>query len=209
MALGIIDYGFCNINSVASTCKEIDNDVEVISDPSKCDSYEKIILPGVGNFESAIEHLQKTNFIDVLIQHVEKGKFLLGICLGMQLLLNNSEESNKGLKGLGVIGGDCIDIGNKIKEDIPVPHMGWSEVSLVNNKSKIINNIEDGDSFYFANSYYCEVSEDQIIGTFNYGSVNFPAIITNNSNVFGVQFHPEKSQKKGIEILRNFINVKE
>ena len=151
MSLGIIDYGFCNINSVLSSCKEIDNKTQIITEPSECLDFEHIILPGVGNFESAAGHLREKKFAEALLEYVESGKSLLGICLGMQLLLNESDESEKNVKGLGLIEGRCVDVSTKIEDNIPVPHMGWSEVSIVNENNKLTKDIDDGDSFYLEN----------------------------------------------------------
>ena len=145
---------------------------------------------------------------DSIIEHVNKKRDLLGICLGMQLLFNQSEESTKNINGLGLLSGDVLDLGNFVDTGTPVPHMGWSELSIKDINSKIVNEITEGSSFYFANSYFCNVEQKSIVATFEHGDKEFPAIVSNNLNVFGVQFHPEKSQAKGIQIIQNFLNVK-
>ena len=207
--LGIIDYGFCNINSVYSACNDITSNVNVINSADEVKNYEKIILPGVGNFEAAVKKLNQTGFFDSIIEHVNKKRDLLGICLGMQLLFNQSEESTKNINGLGLLSGDVLDLSNFVDAGTPVPHMGWSELSIKDINSKIVNEITEGSSFYFANGYFCNVEQKSIVATFEHGDKEFPAIVSNNLNVFGVQFHPEKSQAKGIQIIQNFLNVKE
>lgn len=204
MKVGVVDYGFCNINSVLSTCKEILNDTEIISSPEQIREYERVILPGVGNFESASKTLTKLGFFQALTAHISEEKKLLGICLGMQLLLGKSEESSSNTQGLKFIEGEVLDLSNHIIEDVPIPHMGWSEISLKKDRNPIIEGLASGDAFYFANSYFCKTGEENVVAYFEHGKNIFPAIISNNKNIYGVQFHPEKSQAKGIQVLRNF-----
>ena len=206
--LGIIDYGFCNIQSVYSSCTDVTTNVEIINLPKEIKKYDKIILPGVGNFESAATTLLNLGFYESIKIHVSKEKDLLGICLGMQLLFNKSEESVGDVIGLSFLDGNVLDLRGFVKQNTPVPHMGWSELSIKDINSKIVNEISEGSSFYFANSYFCNVEQKSIVATFEHGDKEFPAIVSNNLNVFGVQFHPEKSQAKGIQIIQNFLNVK-
>lgn len=208
LKIGIIDYSFCNINSVLSACHDVTRNVEVITKPQEIKNFDKLILPGVGNFESAILKLTNLGFYETLIEHAKKEKDLLGICLGMQLLFESSEEDGFVRKGLGLLSGNVLDLSNFVEKQVSVPHMGWSEVYIYNKDTRIVKNISDKSSFYFANSYFCEVIEKNLVGTFEHGEKNFSAIVTNNNNVFGVQFHPEKSQSNGVQILRNFIDVK-
>ena len=203
MNIGIIDYGFCNINSVVSACKELTSELQIINTPNNLMTFDKIILPGVGNFENAAEVLNSLGFSTAIKDYAAKGKHLLGICLGMQLLLHESEESQKNLTGLDVLDGKVIDLKGKLSSKQPIPHMGWSEVKK-KQESPILESIPDTSSFYFANRYYCEVSESNVVANFDYGGKSFPAIISNNKNIFGVQFHPEKSQTNGLKVINNF-----
>lgn len=205
--LGIIDYGFCNIQSVYSSCTDATTNVEIINLPKEIEKYDKIILPGVGNFESAATTLLNLGFYESIKIHVSKEKDLLGICLGMQLLFNKSEEAVENVIGLSFLDGNVLDLRGFVKQNTPVPHMGWSELFIQQNDLKLLEDIEDKSSFYFANSYFCETRTEDLFASFEHGGKKFPSIVSNNKNVYGVQFHPEKSQKKGIQIIRNFVNA--
>ena len=204
MSLGIIDYGFCNINSVLSSCKEIDDKAQIIREPSECLDFDHIILPGVGNFESAANHLIKTNFTEALIEYVANGKSLLGICLGMQLLADIGYEFTE-TKGLGLIEGSIMKLRSDHEKFI-LPHVGWNSVENKGSNT-LLKNIDDNNSFYFVHSYgYKETTPYYVKGLSNY----FTSIVSiiEKENIFGVQFHPEKSQKKGLKLLKNFIEFK-
>lgn len=205
--IAIIDFGLGNLGSIQNMLKfigeksVITNDIEVIKES------KKLILPGVGSFDEGMEQLQKKNLIEVITEEAIKGKPLLGICLGMQLLGKSSEEGSK--KGLSLIPFKSIRFNNKnFPEEfkhLKVPHMGWNIVN-VNKLSNITSNIQGSPRYYFVHTYHvvCENNED-ILMTCNYG-YNFTAAVQ-KGNVIGVQFHPEKSHDFGMEILKNFARM--
>ncbi len=199
----IIDYKINNISSIKKAVNETGYEFDVIDSGDQFYNYSHVILPGIGSFAAGIKQLKKLNLFDLIVENKNKIYFF-GICLGMQLLLEKSEEDNNESRGLGIIKGSVKKI--KIKKDllnIYCPHIGWNNIY-----SKKKNNLFDIDikkDFYFANSFYVDPDDKNIIEySFLHGD-EYPAII-NKDNIFGVQFHPEKS-KEGIKILNNFCNL--
>lgn len=197
----IVDYGMGNLGSVVNMIKRIGAKAIIANNISEIEKADKIILPGVGSFDSAVKNICKRNFVEVLnYLALEKKIPLLGICLGMQLLMESSEEGQK--SGLSFIKGRAINFKNQIEASLKIPHMGWNNV-YISNKNDLNNNIEGEIKFYFVHSYYVKV-ESEVNSMFkcDYG-LNFDAGIWNN-NIFGVQFHPEKSHKFGLQLFKNF-----
>jgi imidazole glycerol-phosphate synthase subunit HisH len=196
----IVDYGLGNLASIKNMFKHIDiRDVIITSDKKELEKAEKIILPGVGAFDNGMQHLQKYDLIDILNKKALEDKIpFLGICLGMQLMTNGSEEGIE--KGLGWFDADTLRF--NLPDDYKVPHMGWNYVKAVKNSEQfLIRNINY--RFYFVHSYYVHSNcpEDILFET-NYGS-NFHSAIQ-KENLIGMQFHPEKSLKFGMDILDQF-----
>jgi glutamine amidotransferase len=198
----IIDYGVGNSGSIVNMLKKVGVKSTISSDPSEIAAAEKIILPGVGAFDVGIKNLKSSGLIDVLNEQVaEKKKPFLGICLGMQLLAKSSEEGNE--NGLGWIDAEVMKFDfNGDNGDLKIPHMGWNQIK--NKKShRILNNLGDESRFYFVHSYYmkCNQPDDGLL-TCNYG-IDFTCAVQKD-NIMGVQFHPEKSHKFGMQLLKNF-----
>lgn len=196
--IGIIDYGAGNLHSVLTAIARLGYETKLITQATDHDeSIQKLILPGVGNAKVAMGVLNESGLSDYLKEQVSKGIPLLGICLGMQLLLETSEEGN--IACLGFLKG-TVPIFNEISEKIP--HMGWNQVKNVQNHF-LLNEIPDNSDFYFVHSYFAKPSEaNDVLGTTIYGD-DFASII-GNEQVMGVQFHPEKSGKCGIQLLHNY-----
>jgi len=197
----IVDYGMGNIRSVKNALELLKNKVEIINDPSEIKNADGIILPGVGAFGNAIKNLQELRLIEPIKEAViEKKVPLLGICLGMQLLADKSEE--RGIyDGLSLIPGNICKI--PMKEGYRLPHIGWNEVNI-KLKEPLFENINNKKSFYFVHSYRFQCDNEFVVATTNYGQ-NINAVVQ-KENVFGVQFHPERSQKKGLYLINNFVN---
>jgi glutamine amidotransferase len=198
----IVDYGLGNLGSVRNMLKKIGAEVQITSELDKIDEAEKIILPGVGAFDSAMERLENSELKQVLDKKALVDKVpLLGICLGMQLLGNGSEEGEK--KGLGWISSYAYKLtGN---ERLKVPHISWNTVHPVK-KNYLLQGLDVEPSFYFSHSYYMLAeNDDYVIATTQYG-ISFHSII-NKDNIFGAQFHPEKSHKYGMKLLENFAKL--
>ncbi|SDN04819.1 glutamine amidotransferase [Psychrobacillus sp. OK028] len=196
--IGIIDYGAGNLHSVLKAIKQLGYNTKLITKASDhTDEITRLILPGVGNAKVAMDVLNSTGLSDYLNGRVSEGTPLLGICLGMQLLLEKSEEGN--VPCLGFLKGtvpEFTDVSEKI------PHMGWNQVKDVQNHF-LFENIPDETDFYFVHSYFAKPeNQKDILGETNYG-INFASVI-GNSQVMGVQFHPEKSGKYGIQLLDNY-----
>ena len=202
----IVDYGCGNIYSLNRILEKLNFKVEITDDPDKVTNADKIILPGVGAFSVGMENLKKNNLQDALNGFLKKGNFLLGICLGMQLLMKSSEEFGQ-FEGLGLINGKVISLEGK--ENFPVPHIGWSTIELNKNKNKnkLITNIKNYSYFYFIHSYKVLVDDNKnSICTTSYGLNKFCSVV-NSANIFGTQFHPEKSGKVGEKLIQNFLDL--
>jgi glutamine amidotransferase len=198
--VGIIKYGAGNIYSVACAIKYLGKEFVLIEKPDMIDKVNFLILPGVGSFDSGIENLNKTEISEKIKNKIETGIPFLGICLGLQLLFEKSEEGEK--KGFGILKGRVVKFKNR---NLKIPHMGWNRVKIYK-KSRIFDEIDDNSFFYFAHSYYAETNDEIILGKTKY-DVDFPSIIL-KGNIVGVQFHPEKSGKVGLLFLKNFLEGK-
>lgn len=201
--IAIIDYGVGNLFSLARSFAAIGAEVEITSDPEKICAADKILLPGVGAFGDAADKLRSTGLNQIVVQQAQAGKPLLGICLGMQLLFEQSLEYGSH-KGLGLIPGRVIPIQQVIPQGLKIPHMGWNALDF-QQESPLLSKIKDGDFVYFVHSYCAVDCEDSVIATADYGAPVTAAVQKNN--VFGCQFHPEKSGTVGLNILRSFAEM--
>ncbi|GAA6134912.1 imidazole glycerol phosphate synthase subunit HisH [Oceaniserpentilla sp. 4NH20-0058] len=198
----IIDYGCGNLFSVENAVKKITRDYIVSSEAKEIKAASKIILPGVGSFKVAMDNLLKLKLKEPILECVSEGKPILGICLGMQLLMSKGYEHAE-TEGLGLISGEVVPfIPDK---NHPVPHIGWNDVNTEGVLPTYFNGIKNGTSFYFVHSFYCEVNEEVSELKVNYCNKNVVIGVQKN-NINGVQFHPEKSQDAGIQLLKNFIS---
>ena len=202
--IAIVDYGVGNLFSLTQSFHAIGAEITVTSDPAVLRSADKILLPGVGAFGDAAEKLRNSGLGAVLVEEAGKGKPLLGICLGMQLLFEEGYEYGCH-KGLGLIQGCVRPISDIIPGELKIPHMGWNGLDI-QKSSRILSNVSQGDCVYFVHSYYADAEEDAVVATAEYGAPLTAAV--EKGNVFGCQFHPEKSGKVGLEILRAFSEMK-
>ena len=203
----IIDYGCGNILNLSRAIKFIGYEVEITHDKNKIINSSYVILPGVGAFGNAMKQIEKYNLRNTILKYAKSNKPLLGICLGMQILLTVSYEFGVH-KGLGLIEGKVIKISNEKNKGIKIPHMGWNEIYPNNNKkewkNKILKSSSIGKSFYFVHSFVCITKDnDSTIAVCNYSDISIPAVIA-TGNVYGCQFHPEKSADNGLAVLKNF-----
>ncbi len=199
--IAIVDYGVGNLFSLKSSLAYIGADTVVTSDPGVIQTADRIILPGVGAFGDAVNKLCESGLDRVIVEQAKNGKPLLGICLGMQLLLEKSFEYGEH-KGLGLIKGEIRPISDVVPNDFKIPHMGWNALKLTSPKSALFRYIQDGEQVYFVHSFYGTNCDDAVIATAEYGASLTAALA--NKNVFGCQFHPEKSGRVGLNILRAF-----
>lgn len=202
--IAIVDYGVGNLYSLHSSFKFIGADVVVTSDENTIRSADKILLPGVGAFEDAAKKLRLSGLDKVICDEVRKGKPLLGICLGMQMLFERSFEFGEH-KGLGLIKGSIRPIADVIPKELKIPHIGWNPLIITGERDGIFKYINDGDCVYFVHSYYGAECEESVIATTEYGASLTAAVAM--GNVYGMQFHPEKSGKVGLNILRAFCEL--
>lgn len=201
--LGIVDYNIGNLASVQNAILKVGESAKIESDPSKLKDYDKIILPGVGAFGDAMEHLQKSGMQEAILEFIKSGKFLLGICLGMQLLFQKSYEFGEH-SGLGLLEGEIIHFEKAtLKKGEKIPHMGWNLVKKAKN-SALLEGLEDSFYLYFVHSYYLGESKNAL-GMSHYG-IDFVSIVQ-KENIFGIQPHPEKSHNVGLKILKNFVKL--
>jgi imidazole glycerol-phosphate synthase subunit HisH len=203
--IALIDYGVGNLRSVENALRFFHKDitVDIVADPDHLSLYPKIILPGVGAFADAIRKVRERNFDDAIYAEVKKGKYLLGICLGMQMLATRSFEYGKH-DGLNLIEGEVINF-RDVADNIKIPHMGWNDVEFLRDNG-IFSGINSGSDFYFVHSYFFRcMSAENIIGITEHG-ITFPAVV-NKDNIYGAQFHPEKSQEAGLKFMKNFLEL--
>ena len=205
MKVGIINYGIGNISSVAGSLNNIGIEHIIIKKENEFDLVDKLILPGIGNFRKCKEILDNKNFSSKIKEKVLKDKIpILGICLGMQLLASwgNEGSDESFVEGLNLIDGKVVSL-KDLGSSLVLPHIGWNNIKI-KNQSNLIKNIPMNTDFYFVHSYaYTQIEEKNIIAVASYG-VEFPALI-NYKNIWGAQFHPEKSSRAGLEIIKNFI----
>lgn len=198
--IAIIDYDAGNIKSVEKAVKRYGQDVVLTRDAEVLRAADKVILPGVGAFGDAMDKLKKYGLDTVIREVISSGKPFLGICLGLQLLFEESEET-PGVKGLGVLKGKIVRIP---EAGLKVPHIGWNSLKF-EKETPLFNGLSDGAYVYFVHSYYLKAEEDIVIASTEYASHIHAAVA--KDNVFACQFHPEKSSEVGLRILENFVNM--
>lgn len=206
--IAIVDYGLGNLFSLQSSLAAIGLEGHVTGQQEEIEKASHIILPGVGAFEDAIARLQQTKLNHVMKEQAKKGKPILGVCLGMQLLFDESYEFGMH-KGLGLIPGKIRALKTDLERagfDYKVPHMGWNQITIGKKDSPIVAFTKTGEYFYYVHSYYATDCEEYIVGNSEYG-IMIPGIVQ-NKNVFGAQFHPEKSTKSGLRLLQAFAEIK-
>ncbi len=204
--IAIVDYGVGNIFSLYSSFKYIGIEVVLTSDPDEIKKADKIILPGVGAFADAAKKLRNSGLADVVVDEVKKGKPLLGICLGMQMLFERSFEYGEH-KGLGLIKGDIVPMDGVVPKNYKIPHIGWNGLHFPKDKpkSELFKYVEENECVYFVHSYYGTKCDDSLIASTEYGAELTAAVA--DKNVYGVQFHPEKSGEVGMKILKAFCEM--
>ena len=202
--IAIIDYGVGNLFSLSSSLRSIGAEAVVTPDPDTIRRADRIILPGVGAFADAAEKLRATGLDQVLLEEAARGKPVMGICLGMQMLFEESHEYGVH-KGLGLIPGRVIPMAGYIPAELKVPHIGWNPLILKGDKHPLLRYVEEGDCVYFVHSYFATDCTEAVIATAEYGRELTAAVA--RGNVMGCQFHPEKSGKVGLSILKAFCEI--
>lgn len=197
--IAIIDYGMGNLRSVQKALEKVGAQTAITHNPGELERAEKVVLPGVGAMAPAMEKLQSLNLVPAIKKTLADGKPFLGICLGLQLLFEQSEEGGD-VQGLGILPGAV-----KKFRSLKIPHMGWNQLKIKNQDCPIFAGIPDLTDVYFCHSYFVEPKDSGCIATTTDYGVAFTSSICQN-NLFGVQFHPEKSQAAGLKILENFVN---
>ena len=202
--IAIIDYDAGNIKSVEKALLYLGQEVKITSAPSEILSADKVILPGVGAFGDAMEKLKERHLDDVIRKVTEKGTPFLGICLGLQLLFERSDEA-KGVEGLGILEGEICRI--PACEGLKIPHMGWNSLRLEHN-GRLFKNVDEQAYVYFVHSYYLKAKDENIVKASTEYGVHIHASVE-KGNIFACQFHPEKSSEVGLQILKNFVELEE
>ena len=201
--VAIVDYGVGNLFSLKSSFAAIGAETVVTGDPAVLRSADKIILPGVGAFEDAARKLRESGLDAVLKQLAAEGKPLMGICLGMQLLFEKSFEYGEH-EGLGLIPGQVVPMAGVIPKELKIPHIGWNGLRF-RRETPLFRHIKEGDCVYFVHSYYAVACDDYVVADTEYGAMLTAAVA--RGNVYGCQFHPEKSGDVGLAILRAFVEM--
>ena len=196
--IGIIDHNYGNFSSVFNAIKFLNVNYGIIKSTDEFENYTHFILPGVGSYVELMKRLDSLNYLEAIYNLIKKNKFFLGICVGMQILTEYGEEFSIS-EGLKLISGSTI----KMKTNHRLPHVGWNEV-FINKESRLFNDILENSEFYFTHSFVVNCDSKYVSSNFNYGHRFISSIEKNN--IYGVQFHPEKSQKNGLKLLNNFCN---
>ena len=202
MKIGIGDYNMGNLASVGNAFKKIGTDAEIVKDAQKLKNYDKLVLPGVGAFGDAMKHLRETGLDEALKEYAKSGKYMIGVCLGMQLLFERSEEFGNH-QGLSLIEGEVVLFDKEMAKGHKIPHMGWNKM-FFQKKSNLFEGLND-PYLYFVHSYHVVCDDKYAIGKTIYGYEFVSAV--NRDNIFGFQPHPEKSHNAGLKILENFVNL--
>lgn len=195
----IIDYGMGNLKSVYNALIKIGCECKISSDIEDIRKADGLILPGVGAFKDCMDNLKKANLIEVIKEEAAKGKPLLGICLGMQVLFEKGYEG-EGADGLGILKGEIVKM---LDNNVKIPHIGWNNLEK-NREDELLEGLKEDAFVYYVHSYYAQGYDDvDLVGYSEYGTMKIPGLVRKN-NVMGAQFHPEKSGEIGLGILRNF-----
>ncbi len=201
--IAIIDYGMGNLRSVQKGFEKVGCEAKITNDAADIASADKVVLPGVGAFEDAIAELRRKELVEPTLKAIASGKPFLGICLGLQMLFETGYENGKH-EGLGVLKGDVVLF--DIPKEFSVPHMGWNQL-MIRRPAPILAGLDEGTYVYFVHSFYVRPTDPDVIATeTDYGGP-FCSMIWKD-NIFATQFHPEKSQAKGLRILKNFAELK-
>ena len=205
--LGIIDYGMGNIFSLMNATKTLDIKSTIISKPEKLNKCDAIILPGVGAFGDAMNRLKSNNFVEAIDEFKNTGKYILGICLGMQLLTDKSFEFGEH-NGLGLVEGSCIRfLKDNSDSKVIIPHTMWNNINLSKKDIEIFANIPNNAYMYFTHSYFTQsISKKEVISWTTYAGIDFCSAFQKD-NIIGFQFHPEKSGEQGLNLLNNFWKI--
>lgn len=200
----IIDYDAGNIKSVEKAIQHLGSEVVLSNDKNVIKSADRVILPGVGAFGHAMKNLKKYDLVETIRDYAKSGNPFLGICLGMQILFDSSEE-DMGVEGLSIVKGSIKKI--PAKDSFKIPHMGWNNLNIINKDSRILNGIDAESYVYFVHSFYADAdNKAEIAATCDY--TTSMDVVVEKGNVFGCQFHPEKSSNTGLHILKNFLEIK-
>ena len=201
--IALLDYGAGNVRSVQKALTAAGGDVHLVPSPELVMQADAVVLPGVGAFDDCINAMRQQELFEATREFVSTGKPFLGICVGYQALFENSEEFNSSAAGLGIFEGSVVRFPDA---EVKVPQIGWNEVHFTQPNCPILQGIESGSHFYFVHSYYPQPKDKSIVATRTEYGVDFTSAIWRD-NVFATQFHPEKSQKVGLQLLANFVNL--
>jgi glutamine amidotransferase len=201
--ISIVDYGMGNLRSVQKACERVGAAACIVADPDAIAAADKLILPGVGAFRDAIHELQRLHLVEPIVEHIRRDKPFLGICLGLQLLFDVSYEDGE-WPGLGVFRGDVVRFPSDL--GLKVPHMGWNTLQRRQPDIPLLRHLPDDASVYFVHSYYVRPTDASLVATTTDYGIPFVSMIA-QGRVFATQFHPEKSQKAGLQLLRDFAEV--
>ena len=201
--IALLDYGAGNVRSVQKALTAAGGDVQLVPNPETVAQADAVVLPGVGAFDDCINAMQRQELFEAARAFVSTGKPFLGICVGYQALFEKSEEFNSCAAGLGIFEGSVVRFPDA---EVKVPQIGWNEVQFTKPDCPIIQGIESGSHFYFVHSYYPQPKDESIVATRTEYGVDFVSAVWRD-NVFATQFHPEKSQKVGLQLLTNFVNL--
>lgn len=200
-SIGIVDYGMGNLRSVQKAFEKVGAEAEIVREPGEIADRDKLVLPGVGAFEDAIAHLRQRELVAPILRFIESGRPFLGICLGLQLLFERSEENGEH-EGLGVLGGSVVRF-EPTDHTLKVPHMGWNTLSLAQPEAPLLQDLPEESAVYFVHSYFAAPTEDAVVATTTDYAGRFCSSV-HRDNISAVQFHPEKSQQVGLKMLANF-----
>jgi len=201
--IALLDYGAGNVRSVQKALTAAGGDVQLVPNPGTVAQADAVVLPGVGAFDDCINAMQQQELFEAARAFVSTGKPFLGICVGYQALFEKSEEFNSCAAGLGIFEGSVVRFPDT---EVKVPQIGWNEVQFSKPDCPILQGIESGSHFYFVHSYYPQPKDESIVATRTEYGVDFVSAVWRD-NVFATQFHPEKSQKVGLQLLTNFVNL--
>ena len=201
--IALLDYGAGNVRSVQKALTAAGGDVQLVPNPETVAQADAVVLPGVGAFDDCINAMQRQELFEAARAFVSTGKPFLGICVGYQALFEKSEEFNSCAAGLGIFEGSVVRFPDA---EVKVPQIGWNEVQFSKPDCPILQGIESGSHFYFVHSYYPQPKDESIVATRTEYGVDFVSAVWRD-NVFATQFHPEKSQKVGLQLLTNFVNL--